>query len=240
MSIFRLKWYLVAIKIIWRIHMYYRFRLLKGIFSPSYSSHQLKQAEVIPGFWPRLLLLVLLSGLIYFLGSYFGIGNEILSKELTSLPSSEFEARKLLFILGETSWGILFCLLYLSFPALFFWTVTEIDYKKLVTIQMFAYTVLLIEKVLVTLLALTLGINEFSSPFSLGVLTQYLTDNHFFIIFFGTISLFHLWIIYFQYIYLTRLSDKRGWVLLLLILGLHAFLLIVSTLLDYIEIERLI
>ncbi|MBT2687182.1 hypothetical protein J7I93_03185 [Bacillus sp. ISL-47] len=220
--------------------MYYRFRLLKGIFFPSYSSHQLKQAEAIPRFWPRLFLLVLTSGFIYFLGSYFGLGNEILSKELTSLPSSEFEAKKLLFILGETGWGIIFCLFYLFFPALFFWTVTEIDYKKLVTIQMLAYTVLLIEKMLVSLLALTIGLDQFSSPFSFGVLTQYLTDKNFLIIFFGTISLFHFWIIYLQYIYLTRLSEKRGWVLFLLILGLHAFLLIVSTLLDYIEIERLI
>lgn len=220
--------------------MYHQFRLFRGIFFPSYISHQLRQAETLPGLWIRVCLLILSSCILHFTGAFYGLGNELFSNELIHLPSSDFESRKLLFILGETIWGLFFALFILFFSALFFWSVTDIAYQKLLSVQMYVLLVLLIEKGLYIILALSIGIDRFSSPFSFGVIIQYFTSNPLLIILFGSISIFHFWIIYLQYTYLNKLTERSPKFLLLIIVGLNAFLLIISTLLYYIRIEKLI
>src|SRR5690606_2388405 len=125
-------------------------------------------------------------------------------------------------------------------PALFFWSVTEISYTKLLVIQLYALIVLLIEKSLSMIIALMLGLDSVSSPFSFGVIAQYLTTNELLITLFGTISIFHFWMIYLQYTYLHRLSEKSPKFLLLIVIGLNVFLLIISAVLSYIKIEKLL
>lgn len=220
--------------------MFYQLRLIKGIFSPSYVSHQLRQAETIPRLWLKICLLIFSSGILFFIGAFFGLDNELFSKEIVSHSSSDFEAIKLLFALGKTLWGFVFAVLVLLVPAVFFWSVTDVSFVKLLSIQAFVLLILLIEKASKILLTLFFGIDKFSSPFSLGVITQYLTDRNLFIILFGSISIFLFWYMHVQYTYLKRLSEKNPRLLFLFVIGFNFFILIVSTLLYYMKIEKLI
>ena len=87
--------------------MNYNVRLLRGIFRPNIYLYQLQQAEVISGFWLRLVMLIGGSVLISALGGYYGLGSEGFSHELTTLDKSEFAARKLFFV-AEIYYGDLF------------------------------------------------------------------------------------------------------------------------------------
>ncbi|KAB2336774.1 hypothetical protein F7731_10505 [Cytobacillus depressus] len=220
--------------------MFYKLRLVKGIVYPSYLNYQLSQAEKIQGLWKRIILLICSSGFLALLTAFFGIGNEILSKDLLTLPSSDFESIKLLFAFGKTLWGLLFAVFMLFLPALFFWTVTEIPYTKLLSTQTFILFILLIGKAVHLLFALLLGIDLFSSPLSLGVIIQYVTNNELLITLFGSISVFHIWAIYLQYTYIKKMTEKEPRVIFSLVMVAYLFLLIISTLLHYTNIEGLL
>ena len=81
--------------------MTYQVQILKGLFQPRTNRYQLEQAEGITRFGTKLLLLYLFSAIIFLLGAYYGIGSESMSKEITKLGESEYEAGKLLVIAGK-------------------------------------------------------------------------------------------------------------------------------------------
>lgn len=220
--------------------MFYKHRLLKGIFYPSYTKYQLRQAEKIQGLWLRVGLLILAFGFIYFIGAFYGVGNERLSKELITYSESGFESIKLLFAFGQTLWGLVFAAFMLFLPALFFWSVTEIPYSKLLTVQTFILFVLIIDKAINMSLAIGFGINQFSSPLSFGVIAQSLSNSELLISFLGSISLLHLWAIFLLYSYIKELTEKSRKFVFGIVCAMYFFLLIMSTLLYYIELESLL
>jgi hypothetical protein len=220
--------------------MFYRIRLSKGVLYPRFLSYQLKQSEAVVGLWPRLILLLAASTIIFAMGAFFGIGTESISKEITTVSPYEFEMKKLLFTMGQALWGLIFAFLLIFLPALFFWTLTDIEYKKLLVIQSYAFLTILFGKVLTLLSSMILKIDPLSSPFSFGVMMQYITSSELVIAAFGSLTLFHLWMIFIQYYYLKELSEKSTGMILFLVLGMNVFFWIVSTLLTYIKIENLL
>lgn len=220
--------------------MVYKLQMLKAIFSPSTITYQLKQAEQIQGLWLRVSLLIGTFGILYFIGAFYGIGNELLSKEITNHSKSEFEVIKLLFACGEALWGLFYAGFILFLPSLFIWSVTEIPFKKLLSIQTYAVLILVIGKAIQLFFSLSLGVNQFSSPLSFGVIFQYITSSEILISLFGSISLMHFWAMFIQFTYIKNLTEKSPRFILFIILAMYIFLLIISTLLYYIKIERLI
>ncbi|GLB60216.1 hypothetical protein [Cytobacillus sp. NCCP-133] len=220
--------------------MYYRIRLLKGVLFPRYLSYQLKESEAMIGLLPRLVLLFIASSCIFALGSLSGIGTETLSRELTASLAHEFELKKLLFAIGQVVWGLVYASLFIFLPALFFWTLTEIEYKKLLIIQAYSFLILVCGKAVNMVVSFLLSVDPIYSPFSFGALFQYLTVNEWIIAAFGTITLFHLWAIFIQYYYLNELTEKNSRFIFWIVLALNIFFWIVNTLLSYIKIENLV
>ena len=85
----------------------YDVRLLRGLKEPYLTSQQLIKAEKITGFWKKGLWLLFITLIVSALTAYFGIGNELVSKELNSLSSTGFEATKSLFAAGQVTWSII-------------------------------------------------------------------------------------------------------------------------------------
>lgn len=220
--------------------MYYRIRLLKGVLFPRYLSYQLKESEAAVGLAPRLILLFLASIAVYAIGSFFGIGTESLSKELAAVPANDFELKKLLFLTGQALWGLLYAGLLIFLPALFFWTLTDIEYKKLLIIQAYSFLIVLFGKAIVFISSFILEVDTIYSPFSFGALFKYLTSSELLIAAFGTITLFHFWAIFIQYYYLNELSERSSKFIFFIIIALNIFFWIVNTLLTYIKIENLV
>ncbi|MBT2661559.1 hypothetical protein [Bacillus sp. ISL-45] len=217
-----------------------RIHVLRGLFYPDLYTYKLRDSEYVPGVWKNTAMLVLLSGLIFGISAYFGIGSEYLSKNLTAVSREKYELQKLLFMIGQLIWGLFYGVAMIFIPALFFWTFSDIELKKFVTVQLYVMPVLLLEKVINIPLATGLGLIKTSSPFSLGVIAQYITNNDFIIYFLAAITLFKIWVIFIEYKYIKMLTGKRPGIVLLLVIGINLIFWLFSALFSFIQFEKIL
>ncbi len=219
--------------------MYY-VRLLRGLKEPYLTSQQLMKAEKITGFWKKGLWLLFITLIVSALTAYFGIGNELVSKELNSLSSTGFEATKSLFAAGQVTWSIVAILLIMTIPSLFFWTVSDIEWKKYIIVQFFVVTILLIEKVILIPFTIFIGLPDLSNPFSLGIIGQYLTSNDIILQFLAQLSIFKIWAVVLQYKYVKAFSEKSAFQTALIVIGFNLILMIVSVFLTIMDLAKLL
>lgn len=217
-----------------------RIHVLRGLFYPDLYTYKLRDSEYVPGVWKNTAMLVLLSGLIFGISAYFGIGSEYLSKNLTAVSRENYELHKLLFMIGQLIWGLVYGVGMIFIPALFFWTFSDIELKKFVTVQLYVMPVLLLEKVINIPLATGLGLIKTSSPFSLGIIAQYITNNDFVIYFLAAITLFKIWVIFIEYKYVKMLTGKRPGIVLLLVIGINLIFWLFSALFSFIQFEKIL
>jgi hypothetical protein len=220
--------------------MFYQVQLWKGLTSPYVSSHQLNKAEQFHGLWKRTSLILVLTLIISAFSSYLGIENEQLSKLIYETSSSEFESIKGLFAIGQVLQSIFVSAILIFLPALVFWVFTDIEYRKLIVIQLFVAGIFILEKIITLPLQFFFGLDLASSPFSLGIIAQYLTDYEIIINFLGEVSLFSIWAMILQYKYLRVITDKKNSILVILILSINLFLWIFTAIFSFIKFEIMI
>lgn len=220
--------------------MIYRVQLFRGLKEPYIIGHQLTNAEKIEGTWKYTIILTFASFLLYSLSAYLGIGSEMLSKDIYQLTSSEYEATKLLFAVGQVLLGVLGTILFIFFPALVFWLCADTNYIKLVNIQLIITTIILIEKAISIPFHFYLGLDPVSLPYSLGVIAQDLTDNRYLILFFAQISFFQIWVIILQYTYVKSLLDRSKPLVLSIIIATNVFIWLLLALFSYIDFEKVL
>lgn len=220
--------------------MIYQVQLLKGLLHPNDFLYQLEKAEEIRNYRIRIFLLFTASLIIFTISSYLGIGTEIISRELTSTAAGEFETRKLLFLFGQILWGLIYPAIMLFIPAAFFWALSDIPFIKVLVIQMFAVSILLLEKAFLIPINWKIGLDKSSSPFSLGPIAQYLTDSTLLIYFLGQLSVFSLLVLYIQYKGLKYLTDKTRGQIFSYVLLINMLFWLVSSFLSFIKFEKLL
>jgi hypothetical protein len=220
--------------------MLYEIKLWRSLFKPHTHFYQLERGDSIRKFRPRLFALILLSMAIFWVSGLAGIGSNPISTMLHLLSPSEYEARKFWFSIGRLLLGLLFAAIILVIPSLFYWTITEVPLKKLMIIQMNVLLIFLIGKVVSILLVILFGLDWISSPLSLGVIAQSLTNNPWVVRFMGTISLFQIWSIWLQFIALKSLSPKSSKMLFLIITSVHLLFWIFTATLSYIDLTEII
>ncbi|WP_226675615.1 hypothetical protein [Rossellomorea aquimaris] len=221
--------------------MHKEVKLIRGLRQPSYFFYQLKESEVLRGYKQKIILVFLLSALVFGLVSSLGIGMDPLSKELTTLSPFTYEMEKFLFLLGRIISGLLYAAIILFVPALIFWTISdEGEYRKLVVIQSLVLLILLIERLTYIPLSLFLSLDWFSSPLSLGVITQYITGKSWVIYFLGCFSLFKIWVFYIQYKGIKRLTQQKNWLIWLVILLTNLLFWSVTAFMAFLDFSKLI
>jgi len=220
--------------------MIYETSILKGIFRPQVSLYQLQKAETTAGSGWRVVFLYLLSALIFVTSGYFGIGTETYSGGITDFSKDEFETGKVLLLAGRLISSLLYATLLLWFPAFVYWVTLEISYKKAVIVQMFVFSIHLIEKAMTYPVLVFFNLNQVSNPFSLGVIAQYLFKHEFLIHFFGSITLFQLAAITLLTFYLVRLADKNKYLTLLIIVLFYLLSWLLHAFMAYIEVPVLV
>lgn len=220
--------------------MGYRVPLLRGLKEPYMISHQLRKEERFSGLWKQVVLIMLLSALVFGLSAYVGIGSEHASRSLTDMSRSEYELFKLFFTSGQIIYGILYAAMIIFLPSLLFWTLVDVEYRKLISIQLMVMLVLLMEKAINIPLFLFLGLNSESSIFSFGIIAQAASFPELLVYTFSAITLFKIWTLVLQYKYLNAISERSPRFLIFMLVGTHLFFVIVSALLSSIQLEKLI
>ncbi|WP_050613758.1 hypothetical protein [Bacillus testis] len=216
--------------------MTFRIQPLKGFFRPGTYGYQLQEAEAASGYKRNIILLFLISVCLYAISAVFGIGTESISKELTALNAGEFEVRKQLFFAGRLLLGLLIPAVYLFVSALYFWTFVNIPYQKLVIIQMTAFCLFLLEKLINIPMFVLMHIDAASNPFSLGIIAQYITHKELIIAFFSEITIFQIGMIGVICYYVLRLTDRSKKEVIPFIVAFFVVCWILSSMFSYIKI----
>lgn len=219
--------------------MFFQVRMWKGLTQPYVSAHQLDKAEKYDGIWKKTVLLLIISLILSTISAYFGIGSEQLSKLIYETTPTEFATIKALFAIGQVVQSILVTTIIIFFPALIFWIFADIPYRKLVVMQLYVVSIFLIEKIITLPMQFYLGLDHASSPFSFGIIAQYLTEYELITNFFGEISLFSGWVILLQYKFLRVITDRSPKQILVIILSIQLFIWSVAALFSYIKFEVL-
>ena len=217
--------------------MMYQVKLVKGLLAPERSRYHLHNAEEVTQLKGKLILLYVVSVLVFGLYSFLGIGSESFSKELLDLSAQEFEMGKLLILAGNLVTGVVYPSVYLFLIALFLWVITDIEYTKLLIVQMIVFILQLVEKLILVPFFVFMHLNYDSNPFSLGVISQYLTSNEYVIHFFSEVTLFQLLVIGFQYFYLKKFTERNTNIVLGAIILSYFILWLVNALLAYIKVD---
>lgn len=215
--------------------MIYQTQLFKGLFKPQISLYQLQKAEAVKKVVPKLLLLYVVSLIIFAISTYFGIGTETYSGNIQD-SSGKYESGKLLLLAGRLVAGFIYPTLFIWFAALFFWLALDIPYVKVVIVQMFTLTLLLIGQVVTLPVLVLLDLSHVSNPFSFGVVSQYVIDHDYWTNLFGSITLFHFIAIAVQYYYFRFLSEKNRFVILTFVVMFYLLLWFLEGLLAFIKI----
>ena len=216
--------------------MNYQVKLVKGLLAPERNRYYLHEAEGVTQLKGKLIMLYVVSILIFGFYGFLGIGSESFSKELLNLGTSEFEMGKVLILVGNLVAGIVYPTVYLFLIALFLWVLTDIEYLKLLIVQMIVFTLQLVEKILLVPFFVFLQLNYDSNPVSLGVISQYFTSNEYVIHFFSEVTLFQVLIIAVQYYYLKKFTERNKYMVLSAIILSYFILWLVNALLAYIKV----
>ena len=220
--------------------MIYETSILKAIFHPQVYLYQLQKAETTSGSGWRIVVLYLLSALIFVTSGYFGIGIETYSGGITDFSKDEFEAGKVLLLAGKLISSLLYTSLLLWFPAFIYWVTLGVSYKKAVIVQMFVFSMHLVEKAITYPILVFFSLNQASNPFSLGVIAQHLFKHEFGIHFLSSITLFQIAAITLLTFYLVRLTDKNKFFTLLIIVLFYLFSWLLHAFMAYIEVPVLV
>lgn len=215
-------------------------RIIRGLKEVNTVSYELQTAERITGLLKKIIYLFLMGTLVFAASSFLGIGNEMISKELTEYSRSDFELNKLLFASGQVIWGWVFLSLHLFLVSLYFYVFSDVDYHKLLYIQILASGILLIEKIFVIPMQIYFGLTPLSSIFSLGIIAQTISNKKIIHYFLAEISLFKIWMLYIQYKYLIVVSGKSRRYIIMVVLVIYVIFLIISALTSYWHLENLV
>lgn len=218
----------------------YEVKICKGFRSLDGTAYELNRAERIVGLWPRVIAFLAISLLLSAYSTYIGVGQESLSKYIYDVSSGQFAAMKGLFGIGQVIQGVIKTALFMFFSAIIFWIFTDLEFRKLLVVQLFPTAVYLAEKIVLLPLRFYFGIDTVSSPFSFGVIAQYIFNNEWLHHFFAMISIFAIWIIYIQYRYLIKISDKSKKVIFSIVIFTNLFIWLFASLFSYIKFEVLL
>lgn len=201
--------------------MTYHMNVFKLLFSMEDHLYRIKKAEQVRGIWKISGYLLLGSIIIYVWMALLGMGSDFISEGATSLSSAEYEQAKFWFAVGRAGYSILVTAFVLFIPALLYRLLIDIPFYKLMMMQQVVLFVLLVERLLWIPLARFFGLEWFVSPFSLGIITSYITDVSWWIYFFGAVSLFQVWVIWFQVRFMKGMTSVSGRLVWLYVIILH-------------------
>ncbi|MCP3029259.1 hypothetical protein [Halobacillus sp. A5] len=184
---------------------------IKLLFHPRNQLVSLRKAERLRGFWKTFFLLFFFTILTYAATAWAGLGTDPLSGEISTLSRIDFEFQKVWFLFGRIAAGLSLFLGVLILPPFIFWLLFDLPFKKIVNIQLSVWILMLVERLTWIPFMIYLGLDWYVSPLSFGIIASYFTHLDWMIYFFGSLSLFQLFIVWFQVKSITWLSPSRRW-----------------------------
>ncbi|MFC0561011.1 hypothetical protein [Halalkalibacter alkalisediminis] len=217
--------------------MTFRFELIKSLKDPYSKFYQLKISEGVPFPFRKIALLVGVSLLIALIRLFFALDTANISALITEYSASEFELMKVMIGLGGLADAALSPIVYVFFTSLILWAfLDEVSFRQTLVVSTVSLFILIIGKAALLPFELSLGIPAVASPFALGVAASKLTENDYFIHFFGGISIFWVAAIVIQIYAYSILAMNRKRFIVVLTVSIHFLILLVAVLKTFLGI----
>ncbi|MDG5471347.1 hypothetical protein P6709_06280 [Jeotgalibacillus sp. ET6] len=199
-----------------------RFSLLRGFKAPSVFLETWKETDSFIHTKRYFIGFYILSILLFGLSAWIGMGTQRWSGQFMTSLGLTHDLERFYFLLGRLALGILYVTVLILVPALIYKIASkEQPFKKVTLLTLFPLAILLLEQASYIGLMLWQGINWYSSPFSWGVIGQLFIEHRWTIYFLGCISLFKIWVMYWQFLSLRAISTLKWWAVILIILTLN-------------------
>ncbi|TFD97026.1 hypothetical protein [Jeotgalibacillus sp. R-1-5s-1] len=210
------------------------FRFLEGLKDPVRLIESLHNSESVLHIKRKITVLLLLSMFIFGFGAWIGMGTQDWAGNFVLFFGLEYDLQRFYFLLGRLCLGLGFAGLFIFLPALLYSLLAhDFSYKKGLVLAFFPAAILVLEQFTYLILMIWQGINWYSSPFSWGVIGQLLIKQEWLIYFVGAISLFKIWVMYWQFLTLRALVTLKWWAVLLIVLGANIILWAVTATLEW-------
>jgi hypothetical protein len=219
--------------------MSFHVRLWRGIFQP-YKFYQLREAEDVVGFFWRFIALFMFSGLLSGFSVYSGLDTEMFTRLIGKETTETIETMKFLFGIGSVLQGVISPMIVIYVSSLVLWFfLKEIEFHKIMTIQLYVIFINIIEKTLLIVFRLITGADTLSSPFGMGVLAQLATDQPLILHIMNSITIFGIWAIVIQILAIKICSSLSIQRISILVIALYLSINIFSSLLSLINIDHI-
>ncbi|GAE27212.1 hypothetical protein JCM9140_3340 [Halalkalibacter wakoensis JCM 9140] len=214
--------------------MTYQLQLIRSLVDPATKVDQLRFSEVIPIHLKKILLIFILSMFLAVVRGYYGLNTAGISHLISSYSVSQFEMAKLIVAIGGLIESLFSPAIYMILISLSFWAfLDEVRYRQALVVSTISVFILIVGEVFLLPFELLLGITAYTSPFALGILSHFITDNLYVIHFFSQISLFLVAAIAFQIYSFSKISSNGKGFIFLLTLCAHVLLILFAVFLLY-------
>ena len=197
--------------------MIYRLKLFGLLFNRNKHLYPFKKAAKILYSWKGLFLLFIWL-LVYAWMSWLGLGTAQLAP---ALDPAAYELAKLWFLTGRLLYALLFAFVLLLLPSSVFSLLFKVPFKKTFVLQQAVLLILIIERISWIPLFTYQGLQWQLSPLSFGPVAAFFGAPGWVIYGLGAVSLFQLWIIYFQASSITYLSGRNTYWVWTTVILLH-------------------
>lgn len=219
--------------------MFFNFTFRHFLTNPDRLAAQL-ETSTMQGFRKRIVFVFLLGIALFAIRNWWGMGTESLTPLLTTMSTADFAVARYTSLLGAVLWAIIYVSFHFYGIAYILSSITKIQFRKLLPLQLLMIGLLLIEKALVFLVFVMKGEVANVSFLSLGPLASTFLENTYLIFFLNQLSLVTVLIIFFQNRYLRTITngmDKKSFVFLLI--SIQLVMALITAAIGFIPFESL-
>lgn len=219
--------------------MFFNYTFRQYLTNPKELANDL-QTSKMRGFGIRFIIVFLLGILLFGVRSWWGMNTEALTPLMTE-SMTDYTIARYVSLVSALCWSFIYISFHLLGITYLLSRFTAIPFKKLLPIQLFVTSALLVEKALVFLVFAMKGATANMSFLSLGPLAATFLDHTYLIFFFNQLTLTTVLIIILQYRFISSFAEHLNRKKLLWgLIGLHLVMAIITTSVGYIPLESLL
>lgn len=188
-------------------------------------------------FKSRVWMVGILGLLLFAMREFWGMNTEQLTGLFAMDGSQSFTLARIISLLGVLLWALLYMAFHFFVITFLLHKLTQVELSKLAVLQLYVVAILILEKALLFLIFVALGVTTPVSVFSFGPLAATFLEHPFFIFFFNQLTIFTALIIALQVRFIQSFSDLKPLRIFMLIILLNVVMALITAAVGFIPVE---
>ena len=176
--------------------------------------------------------------LLFVLQELWGMNTQHITSVYALGSHDSFALARLVSLAGIIIWAVLYLSFHFFGIAFLLNKITGIVLSKLAVLQLYVVGILLIEKALLFLIFMMLGITTPVSLFSFGPLAATVFDHPFIVFFFNQLSIFTALIIALQVRFIRSFTDMNARTIFLIVIAIHMVMALITATVSILPLEE--